>query len=234
MGFSCGCSRPAVRQPHIALALRAAAPDGITPLWGLVAEVLSPHACVMQYQPPYVLVLLTESQVATGAEWFRLLPERLGPVSGGYSAAYIDAAALEHAQAEALSALSLGERLRGPGHLVAYGEVFPLDYATRLIGDPVLDGVYNQVVRALCVPTQARGVLLATLEAFLANGCSLQATANVLGVHRNTVLYRLKRTTELTGLNLQDLDVRFLVQLALRARDRLGRRRTDPAHLLSA
>ena len=55
----------------------------------------------------------------------------IGPISGGVSAAYTGKACLEHAQDEAISALTLGERLRGPGFLTAYGDVLPLDYATR-------------------------------------------------------------------------------------------------------
>jgi DNA-binding PucR family transcriptional regulator len=48
-------------------------------------------------------------------------------------------------------------------------------------------------------------------------GCAMQGTATGLGIHRNTVLYRLKRIEELAGVDLADGDVRFFIQLALRA-----------------
>ena len=42
-------------------------------------------------------------------------------------------------------------------------------------------------------------------------------TAAILGVHRNTVLYRLERIRELTGFDLDDADVRLRLQLAYSA-----------------
>ena len=41
--------------------------------------------------------------------------------------------------------------------------------------------------------------LLDTLTAYLEQGSSLEATGRMLFVHTNTVRYRLKRVTELTG-----------------------------------
>ena len=64
--------------------------------------------------------------------------------------------------------------------------------------------------------------LLDTLDVHLGTGCSGSATATRLGVHRNTVLHRLRRINEITSLDLDDPDVRFLVQLALRAYRRCG------------
>ena len=37
-----------------------------------------------------------------------------------------------------------------------------------------------------------------------------------LGVHRNTVAYRLRRIEELTGWDLADADLRFALGIALR------------------
>jgi DNA-binding PucR family transcriptional regulator len=61
-----------------------------------------------------------------------------------------------------------------------------------------------------------------TLDTHLANGRSATATAATLSVHRNTVLYRLRRIGEITDLDLEDADVRFLVQFAMRAYHRFG------------
>ena len=48
---------------------------------------------------------------------------------------------------------------------------------------------------------QYRGDLLATLEAYLANDCNMNATARAIYAHRHTVAYRLERVRELTGLD---------------------------------
>jgi len=64
-----------------------------------------------------------------------------------------------------------------------------------------------------------------SLEAFLIEG-SIHGAAEQLRMHRSSVKYRLKRIEELTHIDLEDAETRFLVQLALRAHRRLA---TDSA-----
>ncbi|WP_197374720.1 PucR family transcriptional regulator [Mycolicibacterium baixiangningiae] len=64
---------------------------------------------------------------------------------------------------------------------------------------------------------QHQSNLVATLDAYLRHQRSLQLTATALCVHRQTVLYRIKRIAELTGLNLADTDALAALWLALRA-----------------
>jgi hypothetical protein len=224
MSLACGCQLERARQPHVALALRAAALDSMPRLWDAMADFFGSRACAMQYVAGRVLALLPQVSVTPWETWFGHLAATVGPVSGGVSAAYSGEAGIEHAQDEAVSALQLGERLRGPGYLTAYGDVFPLDYATYLVQDHRLRGIYDNVVSRLASVAQPdRGELLGTLDAYLATGCAPGATATSLGIHRNTVLYRIRRILELTELHLEDAEQRFLVQLALRAYYRLAR-----------
>jgi hypothetical protein len=58
----------------------------------------------------------------------------------------------------------------------------------------------RQLVRDVYAPLAVTGpVLLETLAAFFETGGSVEATARMLFVHANTVRYRLRRITELTG-----------------------------------
>ena len=57
-----------------------------------------------------------------------------------------------------------------------------------------------------------------TLDAYLAHGGNSSATAAALYLHRNTLTYRLRRITALSGLDLADPAVRLRVQVALAAR----------------
>ncbi len=57
-----------------------------------------------------------------------------------------------------------------------------------------------------------------TLHAWLRHHGSQQAVAAELGVHPQTVRYRLRRLRELFGAKLEDADERFALQAALRAR----------------
>lgn len=60
-----------------------------------------------------------------------------------------------------------------------------------------------------------------TLSVFLSCDRNLERTARALYVHVNTVRYRLARAREISGLDLRDVETRFRVELAVRARDAL-------------
>ncbi|AAU37301.1 MULTISPECIES: CdaR family transcriptional regulator [Basfia] len=59
------------------------------------------------------------------------------------------------------------------------------------------------------------GVLLKTLLAWFENNMQTIATAKALYVHRNTLEYRLNKIADLTGLDLNSTDNRFLLYMAL-------------------
>ncbi|WP_214370175.1 helix-turn-helix domain-containing protein [Pseudonocardia sp. H11422] len=64
-------------------------------------------------------------------------------------------------------------------------------------GDPE---AHRQLVESFVAPLEdAGGELLRTLAAYLEGGCALESCARVLFVHPNTVRYRLRRVSELTG-----------------------------------
>lgn len=58
--------------------------------------------------------------------------------------------------------------------------------------------------------------LVKTLEVLFAHHGNLSQTARALHIHRNTLLYRLDRIAEITGLDLDDPDMRLSLQLALK------------------
>ena len=59
--------------------------------------------------------------------------------------------------------------------------------------------------------------LVPTLSVYLEGGQNYGNTAHTLGVHRNTLRYRLGRIGEISGHDLGDPDVQFNLQLASRA-----------------
>jgi PucR C-terminal helix-turn-helix domain/GGDEF-like domain len=59
--------------------------------------------------------------------------------------------------------------------------------------------------------------LLGTLTAYLANNCSMNATAQSIHAHRHTVGYRLERVKELTGLDPSASEDRERLSLGLKA-----------------
>jgi sugar diacid utilization regulator len=71
-------------------------------------------------------------------------------------------------------------------------------------------------------PLASRPQFVATLRAYLANDQSVRRTAEALGVHQNTVAYRLGRARELVGGGRDGLDGLLDLAVAVKAWDLLG------------
>lgn len=55
-----------------------------------------------------------------------------------------------------------------------------------------------------------------TLDTFLSCGCSIKLATEKLFIHRNSLVYRLKRISELTQADLEDFNTRFLLEMSYR------------------
>jgi hypothetical protein len=74
---------------------------------------------------------------------------------------------------------------------------------------------HEALIGGVYLVLEAEPTLLQTLACFLEECPSLEATARQLIVHPNTVRYRLRRVTELTGLSAQDPRDAYSLRLAL-------------------
>ncbi|MFE9250087.1 PucR family transcriptional regulator [Streptomyces sp. NPDC007088] len=79
---------------------------------------------------------------------------------------------------------------------------------------PAVDGPVREL---LAHDAAHRTDLAGTLAAYLDRFGDVPATARLLGVHPNTLRYRLRRLSDLFGLDLTDPDTRLLADLGLRA-----------------
>lgn len=85
---------------------------------------------------------------------------------------------------------------------------------------------FQPAARALLEPLRAQpGELVQTLATYLDNESSVAHTADVLGVHRNTVAARVARIRDVLGVDLADADERLALHLACRTELMLGRGR---------
>jgi hypothetical protein len=91
--------------------------------------------------------------------------------------------------------------------------------ATDLLPERALDGdehARQYLIEEVYTPLREAGApLLDTLTTYLEEGSSLEATARLLFVHPNTVRYRLRRVTELTGYVPADGRAAFTLRIAL-------------------
>ena len=133
----------------------------------------------------------------------------------GRASAGIDGIRKSHQ--EARQALTLSRRLHGPGHVTAFDDlgIYRLIFAAEAL--PELRAFHIETLDTLLAYDRDHHAdLIRTLVAyFQANGSPKEA-ATILGVHRNTVLYRLDRIAEITGFDLSDPDIRLRLQIALR------------------
>ena len=63
---------------------------------------------------------------------------------------------------------------------------------------------------------EGSGDLIRTLEVYFNHHGILTQAAEALFIHRNTLIYRMERIADITGLDLDNTDTRLAVQLALR------------------
>jgi purine catabolism regulator len=117
---------------------------------------------------------------------------------------------------EAAQAADIARRLKSEtplyiGDLGIYTFLAHPDYRDdlRALRDSTIGNLINYDERQ-------RADLLLTLEAFFQCHGNHTQTAEMLSVHRNTLFYRMNRIAEITGLDLNQPDVRLAVHLALK------------------
>jgi hypothetical protein len=136
--------------------------------------------------------------------------EGAGRAAGGIAAGRLGIAELGPAWAEASAAAraALAEPRLGP--VAEWARIGPYRMLTSLPPE----AAHDVVVAPLLTPGQQE--LARTAEVYL--DCAGQAgrTAAELGIHRQTLYYRLSRVEQLTGLDLDDGEDRLLLHMALK------------------
>ncbi|MGP3774430.1 PucR family transcriptional regulator [Streptomyces sp. SDT5-1] len=140
------------------------------------------------------------------------LRDRAGsPVATGIGAARDDLAELATAWQEATAAAraALADPRLGPD--AQWSAIGPYRLLTALPAE----AVHDPVIAPLLSPAHRQ--LARTAEVFL--DCAGQAgrTAAALGIHRQTLYYRLSRVEQLTGLDLDEGEDRLLLHMGLKA-----------------
>ncbi|HET9092380.1 MAG TPA: helix-turn-helix domain-containing protein, partial [Acidimicrobiales bacterium] len=124
---------------------------------------------------------------------------------------------------EAERALRLADLADGP-RLSVYEELGVYQLFADLREPEALGSFVERWIGPLLAYDTAHGAdLVHTLTEYLEAGGNYDHTAAALILHRSTLRYRLRRIREITGLDLNDPDTRFNLQLATRARHSLER-----------
>ena len=142
-----------------------------------------------------------------------------GAVTAGISRPVQGLIFLRDAYREAKDALTIAQQLGDLDRSTFYGDL-KLYQLLLAVKDRTLSHMRRFYEEALAPLVEhddrKQGDLIRTLSGFFeANGNLAKAAAD-LDVHRNTLVYRLDRISELTGLDLNDPENRLILHLALK------------------
>jgi DNA-binding PucR family transcriptional regulator/putative methionine-R-sulfoxide reductase with GAF domain len=132
-------------------------------------------------------------------------------------------AELARSHVEARQALRLTRRAGGRGRVASYRSLGAFRLLLEVQSPEALRRFVNELLGPLLQYAQSRDTpLLETLEALSSARWIRRAAARQLGIHINSMTYRVERIEALTGLQLDDPETRVAISIALRARAMLG------------
>lgn len=118
---------------------------------------------------------------------------------------------------QALQAMQLGERLKLTEQFVEFSSLGIYRLLYDLEDQPEVRRFADEIMRPLIdYDAHNRGSLVKTVESYFIHHGNISQTAESLFVHRNTLLYRMERIEELTGLNLDQANMRLALHLSLK------------------
>ncbi len=180
---------------------------------GAIAELLDGRI--------YALLPAGGGSASEATDAARGLAERLrkhGPTA--ISSLYGDAADLHRAVEEAelvLDVVSRDERMAETMSEAGSG-VYRLLFRVLASHPDEMRSFFEDTIGAVVrYDDRYHSDLLATLEAYLAQECNMNATARAIYAHRHTVAYRLERIQQLTGLDPTASEDRERLSLGLKA-----------------
>jgi len=179
----------------------------------LVEALGSEIVCICQVDPdssrPGTALDLAGAVAALAKEEFPDIPMRCGV--GSPAGDLID---WRDSFRQAGQALEMARRLndRAPRY---FPDLSVYRLLLQLELHPDLQIFKNEILGPL-LSYEGGGDLVKTLDAYFENNAVLSHAAEALFIHRNTLIYRMERIAEITGLDLANNETRLAVQLALR------------------
>jgi purine catabolism regulator len=127
--------------------------------------------------------------------------------------------AIVRSYGEAEQAARIARQFLGGSQTIAFEELGVYRVIARVDDPDALDAFRREYLGALEeYDGRHSAELVETLEGFFACNGNHARAAQMLHLHRNTLLYRLERIQALTGRDLSDAETRLSMQLALKIR----------------
>lgn len=219
---------------YVAVVFRAATREGVSlPLESLISLVRDEvsrrqiDTAIGQYVDVIVMLFLLENpqQIQRARQSIEEIRAQLairtpsGLVSAGISRPAQGLFGLRDAYREAKDAVTIAQQLGDGESTTFYGDLklYQLLLSIKERNAEHLRRFYKESLQPLVEHDERKqGELIRTLNGFFEANGNLAKAATDLDVHRNTLVYRLERISELTGLDLNDADNRLILHLALK------------------
>jgi purine catabolism regulator len=210
-----------LRRSHVALVI-APADNQLT--IARLRERLEHELRMQRTNAPYVerehsilCMYPTDERLSRPMVLLRKLAQDLA-ISAGLSRSTATAGKWQEATSQAEQALTLGRYLFGARSVMRYDDlpVYRLLFDMRASED--LQQFYEVTLGALVeYDRRHNAALLQTLEGYFAAHGNLSQAAESLHIHRNTLVYRLRRISEIGGLDMERSEDTLALQVALKA-----------------
>ncbi len=140
-------------------------------------------------------------------------------ISLGVGRFYPGITGLRKSYGEALQALTIGKKLFGPNQVINFSQLGVYRLLQAVSDWDELEQFYGETAGPLDQYDRTyNSDLVKTLEAYFQYNGNLKQVAKALYIHYNTILYRMERIEEITGLNLKVPDQRLNLLLGLKIR----------------
>ena len=138
-------------------------------------------------------------------------------LSIGFGRPYAGVRNVKRSHEEAVTSVRLGRAVFGPGRITFLDDLGIFRFLHELKNSPSLRQFYDETGSVLVNHDTRYGAqLVRTLQEYFRAGCNLRKTADALYIHKNSVIYRLKKIEELTGLSLNNPEERLNLQVGLK------------------
>lgn len=126
---------------------------------------------------------------------------------------------LPQAYREARETLAIGRKLGDQEEVYFYADLGVYQILMNFKNMPEMAEYYQSILGKLdALDAATRNDLFKTLDAYFSANANIYKAAQNLYLHRNTMKYRLDRIKDILGVDLDEPEVRFNVQFALKIR----------------
>lgn len=138
----------------------------------------------------------------------------------GSSVNHLGMQKLSQAYVQAKKVVNLSGRKGWGNIMIQYSELGVYQLLLAIDNKETIKAYYNDILGKLEENDQNNGTdYLDFLNAYLNSNCNINDTADALFIHRNTVVYKIKKINELLDCDLSDIEVRVQLYLAAMVRN---------------